>query len=559
MRSAAFGGSAVSLLRRALLCVVVTLVAAFFRLHALDTIPPGLYVDEATNGLDASAIQRGERWPLYIEAEVKWQSQEALYHYMMAGVFRLFGTTVTAIRLTSAVVGIATVFGFSILCGTLCGWRVGFLAASLLAVCRWHVTFSRIGFRGILVPLWIVLVLVAMYALCTRRTPGTAVVFGAMLALGFQTYPAYWIVPVPCLVVLGILLWARDAEHAPVPPGDGRGRAAAKPLTLAAWCGAAFLAAASPLIGYAMAKPEYYFARAASIATPAQAPANRATLLLDNFQKSLFMLHLRGDANPRHNIPGRPLLDPITGLGFLAGLGVVVTTLGTDTPLTVGLLLFWLLLLLPAAVSGDAPHALRAIGAIPAVCLISALGLARAADLLSRGRVAVSWAIGLALVAGAAALNYQAYFREWARRPDVAAAFSADVGRLFGHVADLAETNDLYACPYVYDAPQIRFLNLQRRAPLHRLEDATAFVATAGQARDRVLACELPAVNAFIEALYPRAELVGRYAAASGHMGQVYRVPRTQLRSSLTDDQRAAVADILGEGPRAREAESGCP
>ena len=33
--------------------VVVTLVAAFFRLYRLETVPPGLWYDEAVNGIDA--------------------------------------------------------------------------------------------------------------------------------------------------------------------------------------------------------------------------------------------------------------------------------------------------------------------------------------------------------------------------------------------------------------------------------------------------------------------------------------------------------------------------
>ncbi len=611
-----------SLLRRGLPFAFVAIVAAFFRLYTLDTIPPGLYGDEAANGLDASAIQRGDRLPLYIEADMKWQSQEALYHYLMAGVFAMFGTTATAIRLTSALIGIATVLGFFVLCGKLCGPRVAFLAASLLAVCRWHVTFSRIGFRGILVPLSIVLVLLAMHSLCKRRTPWTAVVFGATLALGFHTYPAYWIVPVPCIVVLGILSRRAAPEsarrHRPVnqsvrvplltrlsifsraAPFDGaqdRLRDAAKrgrllrangkvlvtpnqmtprpfvlrlskhalriyhapvgPLALAAWSGVAFLAAASPLIGYAVAKPEYYFARAASTATPAQAPGDHRSLLLDNFQKSVFMLHLRGDTNPRHNIPGRPLLDPITGLSFLAGLWVVVKTFGTDTHLKAGLLLFWLLLLLPAAVTGEAPHALRSIGAIPAVCLISALGLERIAHLVTHRRAVASGGFALVAVAGATALNYQAYFHEWATNDDLAPTFSADVGRFFAYCADLAETNDLYACPYVYNGPQTRFFNLQRRAPLHRVEDATAFVAAGDNVRDRVFVCDVPAVNAFIEALYPQAEVIGRYAVYAQHSGRVYRVPRERLRASLTDEERAALAQLLAETQRRQQVDSG--
>ena len=73
------------------------------------------------------------------------------------------------------------------------------------------------------------------------------------------------------------------------------------------------------------------------------------------------MLHLRGDIEPRHNIPGRPMLDLASGLLFLGGL---IATAKADWPLPAktGLLSLWLLPLMPSAVTLAAPNALRAVG-----------------------------------------------------------------------------------------------------------------------------------------------------------------------------------------------------
>ena len=77
--------------------------------------------------------------------------------------------------------------------------------------------------------------------------------------------------------------------------------------------------------------------------------------LLDNAQRVLLMLHVRGDNNPRHNIPGAPQLDPITGALFVVGLLLVLRGSGLDAPRRVGVLAFWLLPLVPSAVS-DPPE-----------------------------------------------------------------------------------------------------------------------------------------------------------------------------------------------------------
>ena len=52
-----------------------------------------------------------------------------------------------------------------------------------------------------------------------------------------------------------------------------------------------------------------------------------------------------------------------------------------DTEIKSGILLFWLLPLLPSVFSDAAPHAMRALGAVPAVCLITAVGISSVIDL----------------------------------------------------------------------------------------------------------------------------------------------------------------------------------
>jgi hypothetical protein len=416
---------------------------------------------------------------------------------------------------------------------------LAFLASTLLAVCRWHVTFSRIGLRAITLPLCIVLTLLAFSALLRGRTAPAALLFGATLGLGLYCSPSYWVVPAALAVLLLIVLWRE--RSVPV-------RSVAFLSVLAA---GAFLMTAAPLIAYAARKPDYYFARAVETADPLPEADGSIFTVRDNLQRVLFMLHFRGDRQARHNLPGRPMLDPIMGVAFLIGLYVLLRTLRTDAPLKVGALMFWLLLLLPSALTSAAPHAMRTVGAVPAVCLISAMGISAVMD--AAGRSAALRAAGfpsllaVAVLAIVTAWNYDDYFREWGHDRVVAEEFSADIPRFFNYCADLAKENDVYVCPYVYHSPNIQFLSLARQAPLKLIDSEAAFGADGTPPRDRVFICEEPAVNMLVEKLYPGSENLGNYSTYGAHTGRMYRVRKEALTRPLSAAEQSEIRYFVGK------------
>jgi hypothetical protein len=312
----------------------------------------------------------------------------------------------------------------------------------------------------------------------------------------------------------------------------------------------AFAVVIAPLASYVVRKPDYFFARTGETWDPTT--QGRETFSVrDNFQRVLFMLHFRGDPQPRHNIPGRPLLDPITGVCFLIGVFVLLKTIGRDPPLNAGILLFWLFPLMPSVFSDAAPHAMRALGAAPAVCLIAAVGLNAIMEGAGRSHaftVVKGPSVLLAVALGAAAaLNYHAFFIEWGRNEAVAADFSGDIPRFFDYAADLAEGNEVYACPYVYFSPNLRFLRIARQVSWKAVEDESAFVAAANQDRDRVYICDAPRVNFLIDKLYPQAEVIGRYSVYTARTGKIYRVKKETLRPVLSDDERAEVGYFMAK------------
>ncbi len=134
----------------------------------------------------------------------------------------------------------------------------------------------------------------------------------------------------------------------------------------------AALLATAPLILFALTEPDIFWARVQKTFIFAdKAPHERLPALLDNIRVHLLMFNVRGDPNGRHNLPGRPMLDAISGALFV--LGVALAAVRVHRPRWALLLLWlgWTLLGGILSLSFEAPQSLRANGALPAAYLLA--------------------------------------------------------------------------------------------------------------------------------------------------------------------------------------------
>ncbi|HUO85301.1 MAG TPA: glycosyltransferase family 39 protein [Thermoanaerobaculia bacterium] len=501
-----------------------------FRLPGLETVPPGLYIDEAQEGVDGWSIATGQSFPVWVllPGTEELRGREAGYQWALAIVFRFAGPSVFALRLTSALIGIATVGVFFLVCQRLIGYRFATIAGILMAVSRWHSTFSRTGFRAILVPLFMMLALLFFVEMVRQRSPRMAAAFGLVLGLGFYTYPSWWVMPFAfALVGLALLIRAPGKERI----GWIGLTAVACPF---------FALALAPLAGYTILHPERVFARPAETLELGQGGDGPVLDLIDNTQRVILMLHLRGDREARHNNPGQPMLDPFSGAAFLAGLAWTLRRTVRGDPIWTGALLLWLITLLPSIATDSAPHAMRAIAAIPPVIFLAAAGvdlLWKIPSLSERGRRGIA----LAVVLAAMLWNGQALLR-WGRDPDVAWHFDADIPRYFDLMAELTDDHDVLISPSLDDSPHFRFLRLEKRPRFVMIRDTTFLTGPAK--RDRVIASESPELNLLVETIYPEVELISRFPTYGGPKGRIYRIPRQRLRTSLGSHE-VPVADHL--------------
>ncbi len=86
------------------------------------------------------------------------------------------------------------------------------------------------------------------------------------------------------------------------------------------------------------------------------------------------MFHFKGDVNGRHNYPGKPALNPILGILFIAGLTFAVKN--WKNPLNLFAICYLLFAIFPTILTypWENPNMLRTFTAIPSV--IYFIGLA---------------------------------------------------------------------------------------------------------------------------------------------------------------------------------------
>lgn len=443
--------------------LLITALAALLRLYALTALPPGLHFDEAFKGVNARDLLEGAPPRLFFESNM---GEEPTAIYLTAAVLALAGQQPWLIRLPSALVGVLTVpltwwLGRELFQtsearaaggrqGEGAGSWVGLTAALVLSILYWHLSFSRIGMEPILVPLFMTLTFASLVWGLNAGRRWAFILAGVALGGCLYTYKAGYFVPVVVLLY--------GVQRAVGEQGFVR-RHGRRLLVMAL----AALLVAAPIIGYWVGHPVHFWHRPSSVAlwfadvTP---EGGLGPALATNLVRTLGMFFVEGDANPRSNLPGRPVLDPFLALLFLVGLGRALV--GWRRP-SFALPVIWLaVMILPTVVTEYAPHFARAIGATPAVALLCALGgyvLWQAAH--STTRVWLQRAMMALLTVGvifSAASTVRAYFGEWGRSPDLFYAYDVGLVKISDYVNTLPADQEVYLTPTSAEHYTLQFL-----------------------------------------------------------------------------------------------------
>lgn len=450
--------------------ILITVLAAAFRFYAIDRLPPGLHYDEAFNNLMALRLLHGAPRPIYFRQEF---GEEPLHIYLIWLLFQMVGLTPLGGRLVSALAGTLTVplLGFTVReifyaqVGDRRATRLGLLAALSLAGLYWHVHYSRIGMEPNMVPALAVPAFGFTWRSLRTRRARDAVLGGVFLGGVLYTYPASRFVPLVLPIFFGALSlfkrgFLRDNWRA---------------LMIVAVV--AFLVF-SPL-GYFFAKNPFWFTRRAGMVTMGTLPRLRQESA--NLARAFFN---RGDLNPRQNLPGRPIFDPVQAVLFVLGVGAC---LALRTPPHLFLLCWMGVLLLPSVLTEYSPHFGRMLGAAPAAAALVGVGFSTLYDLaataaarwLPRARQIVAGGVVFALGVAFTFSGFRAardYFVVWGRSHDLFIAFDVGLRWAGEYAAALPQDERVFLTPVGRDYPTLLFLVDDRENRVQSFNGRRCFV-----------------------------------------------------------------------------------
>lgn len=435
----------------------IVLLAIFLRLYRLDTIPPGIFIDETNAALDALNIYEGRPDSPF---GTGWFETPSMYAYYLLGLFRVIGINWEALKAASLLPAILTVLALYPLGRTLFGVPAALAATFLLAVSRWHLTMSRWGWNEVAPPLFQILGTYFLVRAAKSRRWLDFGLAGLLFGLGMYTYLASRLVVVTvALYILYRVLVDRGFLRRSWPG-----------LLLMALL---YVMTFAPLAATYVRDPFTFLNRSQQVSILNDVrQAGSYQPLIENLRRHLEMFTVQGDLNPRHNLPGAPMLDPVTGALFLIGLGYAVWRWRDHRR---GLLLIWISVTLVGGVLSavaEGPQAYRTLAVVPAVALLAGDTAVRAWSVLAtawrtagtrapwwRGRPAlVALLVPLALLALIAYANVTTYFGPQAEAEAVWLAFSPAETAVAREVAGKQLDHQLYLAPRLYHFSPVKFL-----------------------------------------------------------------------------------------------------
>jgi hypothetical protein len=319
------------------------------RLLRLDTLPAEMWGDVVEHYGLAAEVAAGHPFLDY-----RFGADGPMFSYAVAFVAHFAGLSFYSIKLTTVLLGSLVILATYFLADEMFHrWDVALITTFLTSVSFWSITFSRQAKPYILVPLFVALSI--YFALRRKRLWA-----GICLGLGMYTQAAFWGTPLVFLI--------------------------ADPLSL--------------LVGAIVALPEIrlFFQNPSLFSSGGYVgeklvPSGHDRLLTlahtlaQNAWKNALSFNVTGDNTFRHNIPGHPSLDQITGLFFLLGLLLICVRIvrRRDTRLFLWFLLPFVVIQLPSLTDphpASVPSMARSIGVFPFAFMAAAYGMAQTARYL---------------------------------------------------------------------------------------------------------------------------------------------------------------------------------
>ncbi len=417
--------------------IFLFLILGFFlftRFYKISQIPPSVYWDEASIGYNAySVLQDGrDEWgnflPLHFRAFGEFKLP--VYIYSVAISEKLFGLNSFSVRLPSVIYSAFSLILVYLISKKIFSGSSGLLSALVFSACPWYFIFSRTGYE---VSAGLFFFLLGTYFFLKTEKKNYFFPFGILsFILSFYSYNSFRILIPIFLLVFGLAFILRKDV-----------KTKAKLFYIVSGI-VLFLLVLFPV--YRLYKFDAGGARLTQVQVSGAADVFKN--YLSHFSPQF--LFNSGDSNSRSSVPGFGELFPVIAPFLIIGTFVIFKKKQK----------FWWLPFLaillgpiPAAVTRESPHALRAILMIPFLSMVAGVGIDSFAGFFGRAKKMFIFGVLFLL-----AVSFKNYFIDFTTKysSDSSAQWQFGYKKIFeDYLADFAEydkvvISDAYAQPYIF-------------------------------------------------------------------------------------------------------------
>jgi hypothetical protein len=361
--------------------LVLTILALALRSVALDAIPHNVHGDEGEMGMVARSVLQGQLRDPFATA---FLTHSTLWFFIQALSLRIFGDSISGLRMLSALLGTLAVPALYIFARPLYGRTVAIIATALLAVYHFHLHYSRIGLNNIADPAMMILTLAAFFYGYNKHSRLGFALAGVFMGLAQYFYFSARLIPIVVLALLGYLL-LKDRRQLL----ERRGQIGLMVV--------GFILSAGPLFRYYLTHPDTFAGRVMEHGlfqngnfANLQVNGQSLFVALLNHAYDTFGYFIALDEHSPFYDAGIPLLDH--GMDVLFILSLVLLLLNWQKiEYMVLLLCVGGTALFGGFLLWDYPQSTRYVIAAPALCVLMALALAKIGSLLSQIAALPRW------------------------------------------------------------------------------------------------------------------------------------------------------------------------
>ncbi|MBN1356629.1 hypothetical protein JXA40_10250 [bacterium] len=384
--------------------VLICMLAVGLRLYRYRDVPPGIFQDDALFMSEGERLIRSGSLSLWSD---QMNGNATLMMYWNGLIALWVKNRILAMRLAPALLGVLTIALYPWIFRNLLKPSQILWMMLITAYSHYHINYSRIPWDQVTVPLFSATAFFMMVrGLTETRCRAAFIASGAAVSLGLYGYAGYRIMP---FIVFGLAVMNAQTFK--------------RYLRQKCWIGhiLSALVVITPLGLFLLRHPGKFTQRSGlvDIFPTFMKYFDPIPALFQTFKTILMTVFIGDGVTPRHNTPGYPALDPVTGAFFLIGLSVLFLRRvelqrlffwlePAGTIILRGAILWWIGLgAFASSLTFEAPHFSRSINLQVPLFLVASLGVWITGIRWHPVPRRTFWIVVLLAAAG---LNYRVYF-----------------------------------------------------------------------------------------------------------------------------------------------------